>query len=134
VEDNREVAEVAEALLFSLGHRVLRAADADAALDCLRADWSIDLVFSDIVMPGSMDGVSLAQHIRTEHPDMPIVLTTGFSAAARLQGLDFPVIRKPYQLPDLERAIDEALAAAAGEDRTEPDDCRSKTAAMAHGR
>jgi PAS domain S-box-containing protein len=132
VEDNHEVAEVADALLVSLGHRVLRAADAGAALNRLRADRSIDLVFSDIVMPGSMDGVSLAQHIRGEHPDMPIILTTGFSAAARLQGLDFPVIRKPYELPDLERAIDEAVATLS--DGKQFDSGALESAATAYGR
>ena len=83
-------------------------------------------------MSGSMDGVALAQHIRAEHPDMPIVLTTGFSSAARLQGLDFPVIRKPYQLPDLERVIDEALATPG--DRKPLDGGTLERAATAYGR
>ena len=65
----------------------------------------IDLVFSDIVMPGKMDGLALARHLREIRPDLPILLATGYSdAAASVQG-DFPILRKPYEIHQLSQAI-----------------------------
>ena len=100
VEDNPDVASASTVLLEQLGYAVRWAPDADAALRELEAN-GIDLVFSDIVMPGRMDGIGLAHVIREKYPQMPIVLATGYSE--RLQDLkgDFPVIRKPYQIHEL---------------------------------
>jgi response regulator receiver domain-containing protein len=71
-----------------------RVADAETALREIAGD-DIDLVFSDIVMPGKMDGLSLARRLREMRPELPILLATGYSdAAAGVLG-DFPILRNP---------------------------------------
>lgn len=104
VEDNPDVASASAALLEELGYVVRWAPDADSALRELEAN-GIDLVFSDIVMPGKMDGIGLARAIRDKYPKMPIVLATGYSERLHdLEG-DFPVIRKPYQIHELSQML-----------------------------
>jgi CheY-like chemotaxis protein len=104
VEDNPEVASVSANLLEQLGYTVRRVADAEAALREIERD-GVDLVFSDIVMPGKFDGLSLARRLREIRPDLPILLATGYSdAAADVRG-DFPILRKPYEIHQLSQAI-----------------------------
>jgi PAS domain S-box-containing protein len=104
VEDNPDVASASAVLLEQLGYSVRWVADAESALSALDRD-AIDLVFSDIVMSGKMDGLGLARAIKQKHPSLPILLATGYSDA--LQGVrgDFPILRKPYQLHELSRAL-----------------------------
>lgn len=64
----------------------------------------IDIVFSDIVMPGEMDGLALAAEIKQRRPDLPVLLTTGYSNSAR-EPARFPILRKPYELQELSRAL-----------------------------
>src|SRR5690606_30628051 len=66
VEDNTEVADIATALLNELGYQVTRVASAQTALDVLATGERFDLVFSDVVMPGGMNGIELAQQIRKD--------------------------------------------------------------------
>jgi CheY-like chemotaxis protein len=104
VEDNPEVAVVSTGLLEQLGYQVRRVADAEAALREIEAN-GVDFVFSDIVMPGKMDGLSLAHHLRQIRPGLPILLATGYSdVAAGVRG-DFPILRKPYEIHELSEAI-----------------------------
>jgi PAS domain S-box-containing protein len=104
VEDNPDVASVSASLLEQLGYTVHRVADAEAALREIERD-GVDLVFSDIVMPGKMDGLSLARRLRELRPELPILLATGYSeAAADVRG-DFPILRKPYEIHQLSQAI-----------------------------
>jgi PAS domain S-box-containing protein len=104
VEDNPDVATVSASLLEQLGYTVRRVADAEAALTEIERD-GIDLVFSDIVMPGKMDGLALARHLKAHRPGLPILLATGYSdAAANVLG-DFPILRKPYEIHQLSEAI-----------------------------
>jgi PAS domain S-box-containing protein len=104
VEDNPEVASVSCSLLEQLGYSVRRVSDAETALREVERD-RIDLVFSDIVMPGKMDGLGLAHRLKEMRPDLPILLTTGYSdAAANVRG-NFPTLRKPYEIHELSRAI-----------------------------
>ena len=104
VEDNPDVASVSRNLLEQLGYQVRRVADAEAALREIQRQ-EIDLVFSDIVMPGKLDGLGLARHLREVRPDLPVLLATGYSdAAADVRG-DFPILRKPYEIHQLSRAI-----------------------------
>ena len=77
---------------------------AEEALEALENN-GIDLVFSDIVMPGKMDGLGLARTIQAKRPSLPILLTTGYSDAMRVARLDFPLLRKPFQIHDLSEAI-----------------------------
>jgi PAS domain S-box-containing protein len=109
VEDNPEVAEVSASLLEQLGYRVLRANDASDALDRLQRGYEVTLVFSDIVMPGSMNGIALAQEIKNRYPDIPVLLTSGYSDVVQIAGSQVRVLRKPFQLPALQKSIHEAL-------------------------
>jgi PAS domain S-box-containing protein len=104
VEDNPDVASVSASLLEQLGYTVRRVANADAALHEVELD-GIDLVFSDIVMPGKIDGLTFARRLRELRPELPILLATGYSdAAAGVRG-DFPILRKPYEIHQLSQAI-----------------------------
>jgi CheY-like chemotaxis protein len=118
VEDSREVAEVTGTLLEQLGFRVVRAENAAEALRHLQQGIEVSLILSDIVMPGPMDGLGLAQACRERHPDIPVLLTSGYSDAARAADGRFEVLRKPFELSALERAVAAALKGAARRRRT----------------
>ena len=112
VEDNAEVAAVTASLVEQLGYRTLRADNATDALNCLQQGEQgeqVDLVLSDIVMPGSMNGIALAQAIGSRYPQIPVLLTSGYSDMVQTAASQFAVLRKPFQLPALEKAIREAL-------------------------
>jgi CheY-like chemotaxis protein len=109
VEDNPEVAKVTEQMVAHLGYRVQRATSAAAALE-LAERMPFQLVVSDIVMAGSVDGAGLARTVRERWPDLPIVLVTGYSGSAAAAELDFTVLRKPFELSDLSRATAKAIA------------------------
>ncbi|MCR5877070.1 response regulator [Phenylobacterium sp. J367] len=96
-------------LLEQLGNRTRVVNSAEAALDALAAGDEPDLVFSDIVMAGDLDGLALARRLRAERPNLPILLATGYSQAAEAMGEEFPILAKPYQLPELSRAVGAAL-------------------------
>jgi PAS domain S-box-containing protein len=104
VEDNPEVATVSIGLFEQLGYNVRWAADASAALAELERD-GIDIVFSDVVMPGKMDGIGLAKTIREKNAKIPILLVTGYSSSTNDIGSEFPILRKPYQLHELSREL-----------------------------
>ncbi|KAA2242134.1 hybrid sensor histidine kinase/response regulator [Salinarimonas soli] len=111
VEDNAAVAEVTVATLEELGYEVRHAADPAGALRLLEGEGRFDLVVSDIVMPGPVNGVDLARMIRTRHPHMPILLATGYSEVAQSAAEEgFPTLRKPYEAASLREAIRAALA------------------------
>ena len=109
VEDSRDVADVTSAMLEQLGYRVVRAENAAEALRHLRQGIEFDLLFSDIVMPGAVDGLGLAQICRERFPDIPVLLTSGFSNAAEAADGRFPILRKPFELSALEHAIEQAF-------------------------
>jgi signal transduction histidine kinase/CheY-like chemotaxis protein len=113
VEDDDEVAVLVAEMLDELGFEVVRAATAAAALGALANERTVDLVFSDIMMPGGMNGVELAKEIRLRRADLPILLTSGYSEAAKpgAEAHGIKILRKPYQLAELEEAVREALAA-----------------------
>jgi len=109
VEDSPEVAEVATAYFQQLGYMVKQVAGAREALELIGNDPKIDLVFSDIVMPGGMNGLALGHAIRQRYPAMPVPLATGYSDSVReavAQG--FIVLQKPFALATLEQALREA--------------------------
>jgi two-component system NtrC family sensor kinase len=115
VEDNKDVAEATMAMLESLGCTVKHAPAAEPALNILAAGEKIDLVLSDIVMPGGIDGVELARKLRDRFPSMAVLLTTGYSSAAQKAASEmFPILLKPYQIETLQRAIGEAVSRANG--------------------
>jgi PAS domain S-box-containing protein len=104
VEDNPDVASASAGLLEQLGYAVRWVPNAEAALQEIDQN-GIDLVLSDIVMPGSVDGLELARIIKNRYPALPILLATGYSEAARNVRADFPILLKPYQLHELSRAL-----------------------------
>ncbi len=105
VEDNPDVANASAGFLEQLGYSVRWVSDAEAAIKEVARD-GIDLVVSDIVMPGSIDGLKLARVIRGMHPGLPILLTTGYSEAALKVGSEFPILAKPYLIHELSRALE----------------------------
>ena len=113
VEDNDDVGQFSTELLEDLGYTVRRVASADAALAILAEDeFSADLVFSDVIMPG-MNGVELAGLIRERYPGLPVVLTSGYSnvlAESAHQG--FEMIQKPYSVELLSRILRKAISEA----------------------
>ena len=108
VEDNAEVRHVAVSLLEQLGYRAIEVGNAQAALDVLAAGNSVALVFSDVVLPGQADGLALARIIGERYPNIPVVLTTGYTKVFDTAP-EFPVLRKPYQLSALGRVIQQSL-------------------------
>ncbi|HEV6966691.1 response regulator, partial [Roseateles sp.] len=109
VEDDESLGDVTAALLMAHGARVVRAGDADAALRLLDAGVVPEVLLSDIVMPGSMDGVGLARRLRQQHPGLPVVLITGFSNTVMAEG-EFPVLRKPCPPAEMLAALQAAMA------------------------
>jgi CheY-like chemotaxis protein len=111
VEDNPDVAEVTVEMLRELGYEVELATDATAALEIIGRK-TFDLVVSDIVMPGIMDGAELARAIRRRNPDLPVLLVTGYSQAASSAAGDFNVLRKPFGIAELSRLAARIIAEA----------------------
>jgi PAS domain S-box-containing protein len=105
VEDNPVVAEVSATMLRELGFEVELASDANAALRAINGDAMFDLMFTDIVMAGQLDGIALARIVRQRRPNLPILLATGYSSAAIAARDEFSILRKPYQIAQLSRAI-----------------------------
>jgi two-component system NtrC family sensor kinase len=121
VEDNAEVADVGRAYLEELGYRVKLAASAQAGLDLIEREGDIELVFSDILMPGGMNGLELADAIRRRFPSVAVLLTTGYSSSAQdAVRRGFEVLQKPYDLAALQRALRLAHSATAGHSSPAP--------------
>ena len=113
VEDDAEVIEIARAYFGELGYSVKQATSAQAGLDAIAREGGVDLVFSDILMRGGMNGLDLAQEVRRRFPDIVVLLTTGYSSSAQdAVRLGFEVLQKPYDLAALERALRAARKAA----------------------
>jgi two-component system NtrC family sensor kinase len=113
VEDNAEVAEVARAYFTDLGYTVRVAANAQSGLDLIEAGGGIDFVFSDILMPGAMNGLDLARAVRRRFPEIVVLLTSGYSSSAQdAVRHGFAVLPKPYDLAALQRALAAARKAA----------------------
>jgi CheY-like chemotaxis protein len=116
VEDNPEVQEVTAAFLEELGYRVSLADNADAALVLLSTEQDIRLVFSDIVMPGAMNGVALARRVRSAYPHIAVLLTTGYAPQQELIDDTLAVLRKPYRLSTLSSTLRATLDRARAAD------------------
>jgi two-component system NtrC family sensor kinase len=108
VEDNDELRSVTLSLLHELGYGTLEAPSAEIALAKIKNNKAIDLVFSDIVLAGPLDGIDLAQAVASAYPAIPVLLTTGY--ARRMDpDLVWPVLRKPYDVEALDKAIYETI-------------------------
>jgi len=115
VEDDKLVRDYVLAQLHSLGYATLSAGNADGALDIVRSNASFDLLFTDIIMPGSMNGRQLADAIAAEQPDLKVLFTSGYTEDAIIHHgrLDSGVLllAKPYRKSELARMIRRALEA-----------------------
>ncbi len=100
VDDDSMVLAGTSAMLEELGHRVLTATSAAAALDVVRSDAPIDVVITDHVMPG-MTGVELAKHIRDIRQGLPIILATGYAEVPGNLIASMPRLDKPYRIDKL---------------------------------
>ena len=111
VEDNPEVGRFSTELLHDLGFKTLWVDSAAAALEKLDGGaGGFDLVFSDVMMPG-MNGVDLGREIRRRFPDLPVVLTSGYSDVIAQEGTyGFNLVRKPYSLETLSATLAEAFS------------------------
>ena len=108
VEDDHFVADLAVDMLGELGFEATVAHSAKDALERLAAGDRPRLVFSDVVMPGGITGIELARKLRERFPELPILLTTGYSEqVSATQG--FPVLQKPYELSSMARVISDIL-------------------------
>ncbi|HNB27725.1 MAG TPA: PAS domain-containing protein [Alphaproteobacteria bacterium] len=109
VEDNAGLRAVMVKQVTELGYRTLEAENAKAALDILATHPRIDLLFSDIIMPGGMTGVELAREARRLYPRLRILLTSGYTARAMANGFHdiegLALLNKPFRRRDLAQRI-----------------------------
>jgi signal transduction histidine kinase/DNA-binding response OmpR family regulator len=102
VEDDPRVLALTLDVLTGLGYQVTCAANAAEALEVLRSDAEVNLLFSDVVMPGGVSGVSLARTARDLRPGLAVLLTSGFMGEGDGAGdVEFPLLDKPYDAPAL---------------------------------
>ena len=106
VEDHAQVRKIIEMVLVQGGYRVTTAESGDQAREMLQGGLVADLLLSDIRMPGSMDGLQLADWVQEHRPAMAIILQTGFSD---LKSCGFIVLQKPYPPEELFAAIERQL-------------------------
>lgn len=110
VEDDNEVAALVSEMIVELGYEVTRVASAAAALGALADGRSLDLIFSDVMMSGGMNGVELAREVKRRRSDIPLLLTSGYLGAAvrEAEQMGIHILPKPYQVEELAAAIDGA--------------------------
>ena len=107
--------------LRGCGYRVIEAGNASEAMAIFQSGQRIDLVFSDVQLPGSMDGFALARWVRTHQPEIKVILTSGVARSAQVAGQlceDGPLEKKPFDPQQLLQRIRESLALVR---RAEPD-------------
>lgn len=98
VEDEEMLLNAVAMEFEDAGYEVLCAGTAEAACDLLRDETRIDLLFTDIRLPGRLDGWDLAEHARTLQPDLPVIYVTGYSAEAPRQVAESVLVMKPYRM------------------------------------
>ena len=114
VDDESDVRSIVRRQVESLGHRVLMAEAPTEALLLLQGPAAPDLLLTDVVLGGSMDGIALATTARESRPDLPVIFMSGFTAVpeaqARIRTLGAPLLSKPFTTPQLERAVNTVCA------------------------
>jgi len=105
VDDEQGLLEVARAHLESLGYNVHAAADATEALSVIANQPSISLMFTDVVMPGGLNGYQLAAETRKIRADLKILVTSGYAGQALRGGEDLPMLAKPYAKSELAELV-----------------------------
>jgi CheY-like chemotaxis protein len=117
VDDEEDLAMLAKTGLSRLGYRVLTAGNAQQAMKILAAHPTVDLLFTDLAMPGKMDGVSLAETATRKFPGLKVLLASGYSEQAdssRLLRYRQSLVPKPYRIAELAARIRDALDKEAG--------------------
>jgi len=114
VDDNPDVRATVVVQLEGLGYRVREADNAHSALEILDSVDRIDLLFTDIIMPGGLNGKELATKARSKRPDLKVLFTSGFPGTSTGPGTRFDdgdvLLSKPYRKHDLAKAGKEILA------------------------
>jgi CheY-like chemotaxis protein len=114
VEDKDDVRELAESVLAAAGYAVRSAASGEQALDLVNEGARVDMLFTDVIMPGGMNGLELVEKLRRERPGLPVLVTTGYMEELpqreRSRGLD--ILAKPYRHEDLLERVEAALGKA----------------------
>jgi signal transduction histidine kinase len=108
VDDNKDVRDVLAVIVGSLHYKVLTAEGATAALGVIRSQCGIDLLISDIVMSGGVNGVELARQARALRPGLPVLLMSGYPADS-IEKCGFPILQKPYRREQLALHLRAAL-------------------------
>jgi CheY-like chemotaxis protein len=118
VEDGLEVRQLTTALLARLGYRTVEASSAGEALEQLERTDGIDLLFTDIVLPGGTDGVELAKQVRVKYPEMRMLFTTGYTENAEIHSsrreTGIRLLEKPFTRGRLAHMVHGALDTAVG--------------------
>ena len=119
VEDDERVRRLTVSRLTTIGYRVLEARDGPEALSVLERGAQVDLVFTDMIMPGGMSGREVVNAVRELKPGIKVLLTTGYTEdlahAEDLERESFRVLRKPYRQADLVATLREVLAGNASQ-------------------
>ena len=114
VEDNEQVRYVTVRRLEALGYKIVVAGNGPTAIAILEQQTGIDLVFSDVVMPGGLSGFDIARWVRQHQPTVRVLLTSGFAPemadGGEVAGAGIKLLRKPYKQAELARAVREALS------------------------
>ena len=109
VEDREDVAELARTILRDFGYTTLVAQNGREALDVLDGGGTVDLMFTDLIMPGGMNGIMLAREAQARRPGLRVLLTTGYAEASLERtdagGSAFDLLNKPYRRTDLIRRV-----------------------------
>ena len=110
VDDDDAVRDITAAMLRDMGHSVVEAGSAGAALDMIEREMKVDLLLVDFAMPG-MNGAELARQVQVKRPTTPILFVTGFADRAALAGVsDDRIIGKPFVDDELAHKVRDALA------------------------
>lgn len=109
VEDETDVRMLAEAYLDALGYSVISATDGPTALAVLESNAKIDLLLTDVILPGPMVGMAVATLVRAKRPEVKIIYMSGYAPDPEMLLLDTDLIKKPFLRTDLSRAVRDAL-------------------------
>ena len=114
VEDEVDLIKVMTAVVEDLGYAVITAKSGQEALDIVASGARLDLVLTDVVMPGKIGGFELAKRVRARQPDLPIIYTSGYTGftASEMGDVQAPLLQKPAPPEDLAEAIAKALGNA----------------------
>ena len=109
VDDREDVAELARTILRDFGYSTLMAQNGREALEVLESGNAIDLLFTDLIMPGGMNGIALGREAKRRRPELKVLLTTGYAEASLERtdagGSEFDLLNKPYRRTDLVRRV-----------------------------